>query len=192
MYSFNDFHKYVKTTASISEFINYENLEVLYDNLYKSFFNNSRIFLAGNGGSAAIANHAATDLNKLKIEDNYLSAISLNTNVSSLLAIGNDEGFRNIFVEQLKNYKPQKDDILIAISSSGNSENIIDLIKSFNKEKIKNFSLLGFDGGKALGLSDYPILIKSEKKYYGPVEDLHMMIFHYFTHVIKNDIRELS
>tara|TARA_B100000965_G_C19602128_1_gene763402 strand:- start:1908 stop:2486 length:579 start_codon:yes stop_codon:yes gene_type:complete len=192
MYSFNNFHKYVKTTASISEFINYENLEVLYDNLYKSFFNNSRIFLAGNGGSAAIANHAATDLNKLKIEDNYLSAISLNTNVPSLLAIGNDEGFKNIFVDQLKNYKPQKEDILIAISSSGNSENIIDLIKYYKKEKIKNFSLLGFDGGEALVVSDYPILTKSEKKYYGPVEDLHMMVFHYFVHVIKNDIRELS
>ena len=75
MYSFNNFQKYVKTLTSISEFIDYENLEILFENLYKSFFNNSRIFLAGNGGSAAIANHASTDLNKLTIEDNSLSAI---------------------------------------------------------------------------------------------------------------------
>lgn len=192
MYSFNNFSNYVKLTASISELLNYENLEILYDNLHKAFFNNSRIFLAGNGGSSSIANHATTDLNKLNIEDNYLSVISLSTNLPSLMAIGNDEGFNNVFVEQLKNYKPQKEDILIAISASGNSENILNLIKYFKKEKIKNFSLLGFDGGKALDLTEYPILAKSEKKYYGPVEDLHMMIFHYFAHVVKNDIRELN
>tara|TARA_Y100001958_G_C21150271_1_gene486608 strand:- start:556 stop:1134 length:579 start_codon:yes stop_codon:yes gene_type:complete len=192
MNSFNNFYKYVKTLTSISEFIDYQNLEILFDNLYKSFFNNSRIFLAGNGGSAAIANHATTDLNKLRIDDNCLSAISLSTNIPSLLAIGNDDGFKNIFIEQLKNYKPQKEDILIAISSSGNSENILNLIKYFKKEKITNFSLLGFDGGEALSVSDYPILVQSKKKYYGPVEDLHMMIFHYFAHVIKNDISELD
>lgn len=192
MHSFNNFANYIKLIVSISELVNYKNLEILYDSLYRAFFNDSRIFLAGNGGSSAIANHAVTDLNKLYIEDNHLSAISLNVNTPSLTAIGNDEGFSKVFVEQLKNFKPQKNDILIAISSSGNSENILELIKYFDKKNLKNFALLGFDGGKALGLSEYPILVKSKKKYFGPVEDIHMMIFHYFSHVLKNDIKELN
>ena len=83
-------------------------------------------------------------------------------------------------------------DLVIVISSSGNSKNIINLIEYSKEKGAKTFALLGFDGGKANEIVDFPILINSKNGYYGPVEDIHMIIFHLFAHLIKSDIDELS
>ena len=117
-----DKQKYLeKYFNDLRDIINFDskkikNLIAFSDILLKTNNLGKKTIIFGNGGSAAIANHATTDLNKLRIDDNCLSAISLSTNIPSLLAIGNDDGFKNIFIEQLKNYKPQKEDILIVRS----------------------------------------------------------------------------
>ena len=186
------FSNYIELISNIFQESESENLSTLFEHLESCFDNEGRIFLAGNGGSAAIANHAATDLSKLSRNNDLLNPISLVTNVSQITAHSNDDGYENLFVLTAKNYKLNPHDVVIAISSSGNSKNIINLIKYSKKMGSKTFALLGFDGGEAKEVADFPILINSKNKYYGPVEDIHMMIFHLFTHKIKADINELN
>lgn len=184
--------KYLELINSIVQNSEFDNLSTLFKHLENSFESQGRIFLAGNGGSAAIANHAATDLSKLTKNNNLLNPISLPTNIAQITANANDDGYENIFVSSVKNYQLNPADLVIVISSSGNSKNIINLIEYSKEKAAKTFAFLGFDGGKAKEIVDFPILINSKKGYYGPVEDIHMIIFHLFAHIIKSDIDELD
>ncbi len=192
MKKYSNFSNYLDVITEILKSVDNKNISKLFLRLDDNFENGGRVFLAGNGGSASIASHAANDLNKLDKKGKSLNAISLNTNIPQLLANSNDYGFENIFVNQIKNYKPNEKDTLIGISSSGKSNNILNLLDFCAKAGTKTFSLLGFDGGEALHKSDYSIFFKSPINYYGPVEDLHMMLFHYYSHIIKKDISEIE
>lgn len=185
------FNKYIELINTIFNESEFKNLSILFEHIESCFDNKGRIFLAGNGGSADIANHAATDLAKLSRNHDFLNPISLVTNVSQMTANSNDEGYENVFTLIAKNYKLNQNDIVIVISSSGCSKNIINLIDYSKQNGSKTFALLGFDGGEAKKVADFPILVNSKNGYYGPVEDLHMMIFHLFAHKIKADINEL-
>lgn len=184
--------KYLNLISSIAFESTLDNLENIFNRIASHFNNNGRLFIAGNGGSAAISLHAATDLAKLTKNSNTINVISLNTNIPLITAYSNDDNYDNVFVNILKNYKPTEDDSLITISSSGNSKNIINLISYCNKLGTYTASLNGFDGGEASKISKYPIVFSSRQDYYGPIEDLHMMLFHLFAHTVKNDIEELS
>ena len=164
---------------------------LLFERLSKHFDNDGRVFLAGNGGSAAVASHATADLSKLNIDNKNINAISLNENIPLITALSNDNGYENYLVQIISNYSLTKNDSLIVISSSGNSNNLINLVNYANKEGLETFGLLGFDGGKLGELIKFPIIFSSETGYYGPVEDLHMIIFHLFSHIIKKDIKEI-
>ncbi len=188
----SQFGKYIQLIGNIVENSQLNNLDILYETLNNSFEDNSRLFLAGNGGSAAIANHAVTDLSKLRKNNKLLSPVSLTTNISQITANSNDDDYENIFVLSAENYKLNQNDVVIAISSSGNSKNIINLIEYSKKKGCKTFALIGFDGGEAKKVADFPILFNTDKGYYGPVEDIHMMIFHIFAHKIKSDIFEIN
>ncbi len=192
METYPNFSSYLDIIIEISKSIDGKKLATLYDRIDNSFNEKSRIFIAGNGGSAAVASHAVTDLNNLNKNNKILNAISLSTNIPQLLANSNDYGYENIFVNQIKNYKPNENDTLVAISSSGNSQNILKLIEYCKKMNTPTFALLGFSGGEALNKSDYSLVVKSPKNYYGPVEDTHMMIFHLYAHLIKGDMQELN
>ena len=168
------------------------NIETLYQAFDKRFLSNGRVFFAGNGGSAAIASHASTDLSKISKSKNKLSTICLNENISLLTATANDFGYENIFTEIIKNFKINDSDMLVTISSSGNSKNINNLIDYFNNNNIDTFSLTGFDGGVSKKNSKFNIHINSPKNYYGPIEDIHMMLFHIYVHLIKQDIEEIK
>ena len=183
---------YSNLLNSLIENSNFSNIEILYKALDMRFSNNGRVFLAGNGGSAAIASHATTDLSKISRPKDKLNAICLNENIPLLTATANDFGYEHIYTEIVKNYKINNSDMLIVISSSGNSENINNLIKYFDNKNIETFSLTGFDGGSVLKKSKYSIHINSPANYYGPVEDIHMMIFHIYAHLVKQDIKEIQ
>lgn len=185
------FKNYLNTVNEIFEMSKLDNLNFLVDRLNSHFHKNGRIFLAGNGGSAAIASHAATDLNKLRHNNNSINAISLNENISSITAYSNDDSYENYLVNIIQNFQIQKSDTLVVISSSGNSLNIINLVNFCKDFGVVTFGLVGFNGGKLDKIVDYSILLKSKDNYYGPVEDLHMMIFHYYAHIVKNDLDEL-
>lgn len=146
---------------------------------------NSTLFVFGNGGGAATAMTMSNDLGfdimkKTKVKKTF-KIISLNDNSSVLTAIGNDVGYENIFLNQLKIHFKKKDKILI-LSASGNSENLVKAAKWVKIKKGKILSIVGFDGGKIKRLSDTCIHIKTLKGEYGPVEDLQLIINHIFAH----------
>lgn len=139
----------------------------------------SKIYIIGNGGSAATASHMANDLGGgLKLRDiRNFDVESLSDNSSMCTAIANDIGFENIFYAQIKD-KIKKDDVLIAISCSGNSENIVKAVEYAKKIGTTIIGLTGFDGGKLKELSDINFHVVSKKGEYGLVEDIHMIFDH--------------
>lgn len=137
------------------------------------------IYIIGNGGSAATASHMANDLSaglRLREIRNF-QVVSLADNSSTCTAIANDVGFENIFYVQLKPVlKPQ--DVLIAISCSGNSPNIMKAVNYAKAEKVTVIGLTGFDGGELKESSDINYHVATERGEYGIVEDAHMILDH--------------
>jgi D-sedoheptulose 7-phosphate isomerase len=147
------------------------------------------IYIVGNGGSAATASHMQNDLGVgLKRRGILnLNIVSLCDNLSVITALANDVGYENIFHSQLKD-KITKDDLLIAISCSGNSENIIKAAEYAKKNGAVVLGMTGFDGGKLKKMSDISYHIQTEKEEYGLVEDLHMILDHMiYTYFIERN-----
>jgi len=138
-----------------------------------------RIYIIGNGGSAATASHMVNDLGiGLKRRDiKNFDVESLNDNTPVCSALANDVGYKNIFYMQLKN-KITSDDILIAISCSGTSKNILKAVKYSKKRGAKIIGLTGFNGGLLKKRSDINFHIPTAKNEYGLVEDMHMILNH--------------
>lgn len=137
-----------------------------------------RIFFIGNGGSAATASHFANDIGiGTKCLEHPFKAISLTDNNAVMTAIGNDFGYSEIFLQQLKSHKFDGD-VLVAISASGNSENIIKAVDYANANKGITVGLSGFDGGLLKEKCQVSVHVPSNKGEYGPVEDLHMIFDH--------------
>ena len=149
--------------------------------LNSAYENGNRVYLIGNGGSSAIASHFANDLNKTILghkgekKIKRFQAISLCDNVPVMTAWANDVSFDKIFSEQLKNFAKQGD-VLTAISSSGNSPNIIEAVKTAKDLSLQVVGFMGFDGGKLLELSDAKIYVPSFE--YAIVESIHDSICH--------------
>ncbi|ABB43465.1 Sugar isomerase (SIS) [Sulfurimonas denitrificans DSM 1251] len=138
-----------------------------------------KIYIIGNGGSAATASHMVNDLGaglrRRGIKSFDVESLSDNTPVCSALA--NDIGYKNIFYMQLKDrLKPE--DILIAISCSGNSKNITKAVKYAKKIGSKIIGITGFDGGKLKKRSDINFHVETDAGEYGIVEDMHMVLNH--------------
>ncbi len=140
---------------------------------------NSKIYIIGNGGSAATASHMANDLSiGLKIREiKNLDVESLSDNSSVCTAIANDIGYENIFYAQLK-HKIKKEDLLIAISCSGNSINIVKATTYAKEVGTTIVGITGFSGGKLKELSDINFHVETPKGEYGLVEDVHMILDH--------------
>jgi D-sedoheptulose 7-phosphate isomerase len=140
---------------------------------------NGKIYIIGNGGSAATASHMANDLSGgLKLRDiRNFDVESLSDNSSVCTAIANDIGYENIFYAQIR-AKITSNDMLIAISCSGNSDNIIKAVEYAKDQNAIVVGLTGFSGGKLKPLSNISFHIDSENGEYGLVEDLHMILDH--------------
>jgi D-sedoheptulose 7-phosphate isomerase len=138
---------------------------------------NKKIIFMGNGGSAANASHMVNDLSKGALNDKQkrLRVLSLNDNVPLMLAWGNDNGYDRIFVEQLKNIM-DPDDVVIAISGSGNSPNVLEAVKYANENQGISIGLTGFDGGQLKNLATHCVIVPSNSMQ--QVEDLHLIIGH--------------
>ncbi len=142
------------------------------------------IFIIGNGGSAATASHMAndfgSDIRKKTNTEIPFRALSLTDNQPVMMAIANDDGYENIFLNQLRIHY-RKGDKLIAISASGNSPNVVRAAEWMKEKGGTVMSLVGFDGGKIKAISDVCLHVKTQKGEYGPVEDLHMILDHLIT-----------
>jgi D-sedoheptulose 7-phosphate isomerase len=138
----------------------------------------ANIFFVGNGGSAATASHFANDLAVGTNEyEKPFRAISLTDNLPLITAIGNDFGYEEIFVRQLR-ILGRPGDVLIAISASGNSPNLLRAFDYARIAGIKTVAVTAFDGGKMREQADEGVHVRTELKEYGPAEDAHMVLDH--------------
>jgi D-sedoheptulose 7-phosphate isomerase len=136
------------------------------------------IFFIGNGGSAATASHFANDI-AIGTGDyaQPFRAVSLTDNVPVLTAIGNDFGYQDVFVRQLR-VLGRKGDVVVGISASGNSPNVVSAFDYAASAGIKTVAITAFDGGQMKRMSDLSVHVPTEPKEYGPAEDAHMMLDH--------------
>jgi len=152
-------------------------LNVLYE-IKKVKSSGGKILVIGNGGSAALASHFAADLGSGSILRGLdYPIISLVDNVPVITAAANDYGYENIFARQLINIA-KSGDLLMIISSSGNSKNLIEASKVAREIGMKIIGIVGFDGGEIGRISDFKIHVQSKVGEYGQVEDLHSIILH--------------
>ena len=188
-----DWQSYRKVFCNYLENISCKDIEAIIDNLLYALHYNRRIFIIGNGGSAANASHFAQDLckatypeyNGLNIDkkNKTFKAISLCDNISFITAIANDVGYEYIFTDQLKVYAPVEGDTLIAISGSGNSKNIINAVDFANENKLMTIGITGFDGGELIKKTKLNIFVNIFDMYM--VESIHSVIFHYIIMRLK-------
>ncbi len=159
-------------------------ITALADEMYKCYRHGRTIFVIGNGGSGSNASHFCEDIGKgtLKREDfdndakHRFRILSLTDNTPYILAWGNDEGFDRVFVEQLKNFA-NPGDMLIAISGSGNSPNILKAVEWANAKGVFTFGCTGFDGGKLRAMCRDGLHVDLHDM--GIVETLHLAAFHW-------------
>jgi D-sedoheptulose 7-phosphate isomerase len=154
--------------------------------LVKARSDNKAIYIMGNGGSGSTASHFVSDLSKGTICPNFprFRAIALTDNIPSMLAWGNDSCYEDIFVEQLKNFL-NPGDVVIGISGSGNSENVLRAIKYANENGGVTIGWSGFSGGKLKDLAKYPIVVPSH--YMQRIEDIHLLLEHLITSLIREE-----
>jgi D-sedoheptulose 7-phosphate isomerase len=136
-----------------------------------------QIFICGNGGSAATASHFANDLGKGASygRTTRFKVMALTDSVPWMTALANDVSYAEVFAEQLANFA-RKGDLLIAISGSGNSANVLRAVETARQFGVQTAGLTGFGGGKLAPLVDYPLVVDSH--HMGRVEDVHMIIVH--------------
>ena len=156
------------------------------DLIIKSLSGNNTIFWCGNGGSASQANHLSAELigGMYKDKKSPFKSVCLNVDTAFITAWSNDDSFDNIFARQLESLA-KSGDILIALSTSGNSKNIINAVQYCNENDIKIISLTGFDGGRLKDYSDININIPIKNTQ--RIQEMHILIGHIICDIIEND-----
>ncbi len=175
------FHGYLDYLVLILKSLDEAGIERFMEILNSARFGGKTIFLAGNGGSASTAAHMANDLGtdtfKYSKGKSAFRAQSLTDNVAVMLAVANDDGYENIFVNQLRVHY-RKGDVFIGISASGNSPNVVKAAQWIKDNGGKVLAMVGFDGGQLKRIADETIHVRSNKGEYGIVEDAHMIMDH--------------
>lgn len=176
--------EYLTNLKTILDRLPLEPIEQIATALERAHAERRQIFIIGNGGSAATASHMMNDLNKGTLGHRgdgswgRFRVIALTDNVSLMTAWANDTDYNHIFSEPLKNLA-NPGDLLIAISASGNSPNIIAACDAAKQLGVRIIGLTGFGGGKLAQLADIAFVVPSNE--YGPVEDVHMILDHILT-----------
>ena len=173
----NHMDEYLGRLRATIEALPRERMNALGETLFRAYRNNKQVFLLGNGGSSSTASHMAADLAKNTIGPNMkrFRIVSLNDNAAIMTALANDLGYENVFSEQLTNLV-QAGDVLIVVSASGNSPNVLKAMRYARSRSAEVVGLLGFDGGTAAELADIALIVPSD--HYGVVEDVHLIINH--------------
>lgn len=155
--------------------------------LFRAWQDGRKIFICGNGGSAATASHMANDLNKFTIIEDKprIKAIALTDNLSLITAWANDAKYEDIFAEQLINLV-EPGDVLLAISASGNSANIIRALETAHRLQATTIGFTGDQGGRLKELVDFCIFIPDD--YIGRQEDGHMIMDHLISYTLRRMI----
>lgn len=178
--------KYFKDSEIISRSVDTNQILRLVEIITEVKKRANTIFIVGNGGSASTASHFATDLGVGSLtRANPVKAISLCDNMSTISAVSNDLEFEAIYEQQLK-LLGKSGDLLIVISASGNSKNLVRAIKTATHMDIITFTLTGFDGGRIKEMTlESNINVDTPLGAYGLVEDAHLAICHAITECIR-------
>ncbi len=185
-------HKKKQINALITQYVNElkrcldeldtEMVEKVIEVLLQTYKKKRHVFIMGNGGSAATASHMACDLGKGTLQKIYdmhekrFKVYSLTDNVALMSAYGNDLSFDDIFLQQLRNLVG-RDDVVILLSGSGNSKNLVKAAQYAKKSGAKTIGFLGFkDGGKLSKIVDIALITNS--LHYGPCEDIQLVLNH--------------
>jgi D-sedoheptulose 7-phosphate isomerase len=169
--------QYIKDLKKVLDTFPHDQFERLIGAMLDCCRKGNRIFVMGNGGSASTASHWVCDINKGCCLDQNpkFKMICLNDSISTMLAYANDLSYEDVFVEQLKNFF-EIGDLVIGISGSGNSQNVLKAIDYANQNGGVTAGLCGYSGGKLLKLVDIPIL--AEINDMQKIEDVHMIVVH--------------
>lgn len=176
---------YIAESVKAQQSIDLNSVSKAGELLLSARANQNTVYIAGNGGSAATASHAAVDLLKTSSVKHGIPtlAVALSDHVPVVTAIANDSDYQHSFNEQIEWFgKPG--DVLLAISASGNSPNILAAVNSARSKSMSVVALCGFGGGQLAKMADIAIEVQSNE--YGPVEDAHMMIIHLFTQLLQH------
>ncbi|MBI3742504.1 MAG: SIS domain-containing protein [Chloroflexi bacterium] len=180
----NSLAEYFSHAAELYRALDFEKLARVTAALERARAENRRVFVFGNGGSAATASHFACDLGKGTIQPHLprVKVICLNDNLPTLTAYANDVGFDAIFSEPLISLS-ERGDLALAFSASGNSPNIIRALQAARARGLLTIGFSGFTGGKLAELADIHVHVPSHS--YGHVEDVHLAMCHAICETLK-------
>jgi D-sedoheptulose 7-phosphate isomerase len=181
---------YISELKRTLETIPLDGFEKIVNLIMGAYQDGRLIFVMGNGGSGATASHFASDINKgvcFDLEKRF-KVICLNDNVPTMLAYANDVSYEDIFIEQLKNFM-ESDDVVIGISASGNSKNVLKAVEYARSKSVRTIGLAGFDGGRLAGIVDVPLVVKSEDMQ--KVEDTHLILMHMVMQIVHQRLHTI-
>jgi D-sedoheptulose 7-phosphate isomerase len=169
---------YLEYLASVLKTIDVREIGQFVRTILDARERGATIYFIGNGGSAATASHFANDIAiGTNSYDKPFRAVSLTDNQAIITAVGNDFGYEEIFVRQLQ-VLGRKGDVVVGISASGNSPNLIKAFEYAKSVGIKTVAITAFDGGKMKPMADEGVHVPTAPKEYGPAEDAHMVLDH--------------
>lgn len=178
--------KYLERLRQVIDGINHIETERFVDLLLKARESGKTVFFVGNGGSAATSSHFANDLSiGTRQQEKPFKVFSLVDNVATLSAIGNDYGYDQVFAQQLRVYG-QTGDLLVGISASGNSPNLLRAFEVGRELGLMTVSITAFDGGKLKKIADHSVHVPTNAGEYGPAEDAHLILDHLITHYFQS------
>ena len=189
----NYFKDYRNRIDEILNTVQIEKLVETIELIISTFKTGNTLYVCGNGGSAATATHMQADFSFFT---RYFTKFrpkvrALTDNAAMMTAVGNDTSFDDIFVEQLKGHF-QRGDILICISASGNSENVLRAASYVNENGGTSIGFVGFEGGKLLNTASISLFTPNPKGDYGPIEDVHMIFNHLIVNYLSKDLDFLA
>ena len=186
--SYDDAHHfatdYLSELARAARAIDTEAFDAAANLVVETIRTDHTIYVCGNGGSAAISNHLLCDFTKGIQTDTMHrpKIVSLSSHVELITAIGNDLSFADVFVYQLRT-AARPGDLLLTISSSGNSENIVRPLQWSSNNAVRSIAMTGFDGGRARALADVNLHVPAHN--YGIIEDLHQSVMHILAQFVR-------
>lgn len=175
----------IETKKKVNEFI-LKDIESAAKLVISTIKSGKKIMLAGNGGSASQASHIAAEfVGRYKIERKGLPSIALTTDTSVITAWSNDYSYDTLFSRQIEALG-SKGDVFIAITTSGNSKNLVNAVNAAKKLGIKTIGMLGRDGGKLKGMCDVEVIVPSDNT--PRIQETHLMIMHIMCEITDNEL----
>lgn len=178
---------YIEMEKQVLEGLPVEDINRVMNLLEEARLSGKRIFICGNGGSASTASHYTCDFNKgVSYDQNIKYDFEcLSDNVPMMMAVANDIGYDEIFVTPLRN-KLKSGDVVIGISGSGNSENVVRALSYAREVGAVTIAITGYDGGRARNIAEHGIHVKIDNMQI--VEDVHLMLDHLMMYILSGDL----